>query len=273
MTQVWHLARRTVLVAGMLVGLFIYPTSSSAAPLCAGGEDFIDDGDGICRNFFPGDNAKFYLFDAVAGFEHLLRITVEDVLFGPEDEEGETGGFGLRFRANSLSPDATFAGFPDVDCVAYGPGGMCIEYEAITDDGAPLEGTAGHPIEGTDYVGPVTWLIAWSQPIGTFPVPDILHEIGEESPQDDIYDEILEGVFFDPELGPFDFACDNPYYDECSFLTEFAALKVPGDPVRAARSDNFTKAILVQQRVPEPATLALFGLGLTGYVLNRRRRG
>ena len=273
MTQVWNLARRTVLVVGMLAGLFIYPTASSAAPLCAGGEDFLDDGNGICRNFFPGDNAKYYLFDAVAGFEHLLRITVDEVLFGPEDETGNTGGFGLRFRANQLSPDTNFVNFPDWGCVAYGPGGTCIEYEAITDDGQPLQGTPDHPAQTVDYFGPVTWLVAWSQPVGTNPIPEILHELGEETPQDDIYDEILEGIFFSAELGPFDFACDNPYYQTCGFEIAAAEFKVPGDPVRAARSDNFTKAIVVQQRVPEPATLALFGLGLTGYVLNRRRRG
>lgn len=272
----FRMLRRTVLAACMFAGFLALSAPASAATLCAGGEDFIDDADGICRNFFPGDTAKFYLFDAVAGFEHLLRITVADVLFGPEDEDG--GGFGLRFRANQLPAGSTFPGFPDLTCVAYGPGGTCIEYEAIAEDGTPLEDTDNHPINGVDYVGPVTWLISWTQPVGISPIPEIIHEIGEESPQDKIYDEILEGIFFSAELGPFDFDCDFADYPEvtpCGFdeggIEFFSVGGKIGDPTRAGLSNNFTSAAVVQT-TPEPGTLALLGIGLTGYVVNRRRR-
>ena len=69
-------------------------------------------GDGvICRNFSPGDNAKFYFFDAAfGGFEHLLRVTVEEVL----------EPFGLAFFRNYLPAGTTFEpNFPNYVCVVY----------------------------------------------------------------------------------------------------------------------------------------------------------
>ena len=181
------------------------------------------------------------------GAEHLLRITIDSVL----------QSFGLRVRRDLIVP-GPIPGFPDYTCVAYGLSGQCVDYTALDP-----------PALGTEYLGPVTWLIAWEQPIGTSPIPEIFHD---ETPVDGTYDELLEGIFFSPTLGPRDFNCDNPYYATCGgFGGPSAALKV-GDPVRAALSDNFSRVIVGQQTVPEPGTLALLGLTLGGFALNARRR-
>ena len=134
----------------------------------------------------------------------------------------------------------------------------------------PIDSTEFQPVNGVEYLGPITWLIAWANPlVGTNPIPEIIHEIGENDP-DEIYDDILQGIFFNATLGPVDFDCDNPDHDTCA--SEFLSVKLPGDAVRASLSDNFTDVALVQQTVPEPGTITLLALGAGGLLLKRRRR-
>ncbi len=275
--------RRTVVAVCVFASFIVCAGPASAGPLCsemgfagvnddnpfdtgAGGGD---GGDGvICRNFFPGggDNAKFYFFDtAFGGFEHLLRVTVEEVL----------EPFGLAFFRNYLPAGTTFGpNFPNHVCVAYAQNGQCVEYSAVSNVNGlqPIDSTEFQPVRNSEYVGPITWLIAWSNPlVGTNPVPEIIHEIGENGDTDEIYDEILQGIFFSASLSPFDFDCDNPYYDTCPSESEFLSIKLPGDAVRASLSDNFTDVALVQV-VPEPGTMTLLALGAGGLLLKRRRR-
>lgn len=252
--------RRTFIALGAVACVCSFASPASAGPLCVGGETpfATDTGTGVCRNFTPGDNAKFFLFDAGTPFEHVLRITVDEVLEGPEPGES---GFGLRFVRNLLPAGSSFPGFPSWTCVPYGPGGMCVEYKTAP----PNE----HAVENVDYTGDITWLVAWAQPIGTDPVPEIVHEDGDDA--DQIYDEILPGIFFSAELGPGDFSCDLPDFDTCGRFSDGELSKVYGDPVRVSTSDSFSSAAVVQQ-LPEPGALALLALGLGASVMKARRR-
>ena len=243
---------RLAVMSGIFIGAMTHANTASAGPmdLCVGDNTTSS----ICRDFSIGtDVARYYWFDTdVAGFDHLLRITISNVY-----EE-----FGLRFD-RLFRPAGDDFGLPDYTCVAYGPGEQCIEYRT-----PPADTINGTP-DGAWYDGPITWTIAWSQPIGTSPIPEIVHAEG-----DSLIFEILENdIFFSAELGPSDFAFDNPCFPatECVF-TEFAALKTDGDPVRAALSDNFSGSGVVQANAPEPGTVALLGLGLSAYLANVRRR-
>lgn len=265
----FRMLRRTVLAACMFAGFLAFAAPAAAAPLCSGADadNPIDFGDGegslgdgsICRNFIAGvNNAAYYWFDFGTGSSHLLRVTVDTVL---QD-------FGLTFTRTLLDAGTVFAPFFNYICVNYGPGDQCVEYSA--DD---------PPVEGEEFAGDVTWLIAWEEIVGISPIPEIIHErTFNDQNGDALYDEILEGIFFSAELGPADFACDYADYQTCDegggegpppdidFL-----LKTDGDPVRAATSNNFSKVAVVQT-TPEPGTLALLGLGFGGFVLNRCRR-
>jgi hypothetical protein len=253
--------RRSLIAVGVLACSLSYATPAAAGPLCTDvtANDITEtadtafdlNGDGsVCRNFFVGgNNAAFYYFDLGTTFDNLLRVTVDTVL----------ADFGLTFTRDFLAAGTTFGPmFPNYTCVAYGVAGQCVEYT-----------TSLPPIDGVEYSGQITWLIAWNQPIGTSPIPDILHDTSNDA--DDLYDELLQGVFFDPTLGPANFACDSPYYQSCPVIG-FSSFAKVGDPVRAAVSDNFSKVVVAQQNVPEPGTLALLGLGFSGLVLNRKRR-
>lgn len=276
--------RRTIVAVCVFACLVAFAGPASAGPLCAdmgftgSNDDFpVDTGNGVggtagdgvvCRNFFPGDNVSYYLYDtAFFGFEHLLRITVDTVL----------EPFGLAFFRNYLPAGTTFPpDFSNYTCVAYAVDGQCVEYRGVyaedEEEGefAPIDGTEFQPEQGIEYSGLITWLISWAQPVGTSPIPDILHEIGEGGDTDEIYDEILTGIYFSPVLGPDAFDCDAPYTAVC--FSEFSTSKAPGDPTRAGTSDNFTNVVVAQQ-VPEPGTLALLGLVAAGVLLKRRQRG
>ena len=251
---------RFALMSGLFIGVLAHARTASAGPICSGGGvDFVSFegeqiGDTICRTFLAtgsdSDRAKFYLFDESTGFSHLLRITVDEVL---QD-------FGLRVHLNRLPSDYEFPGFESFNCIPYADpalGGPCIEYDVIDP-----------PTEGVEFSGDVTWLIAWELAVGISPMPEIIHERGTDP--DDIYDELLAGIFFSPTLGPGDFACDQPDAQTC-FSSDLLFAKVDGDPVRAALSDNFSSVAAVQP-APEPATLALLALGLSAYLANPRRR-
>jgi hypothetical protein len=143
-------------------------------------------------------------------------------------------------------------------CLAYGEGGQCVEYQS---GNIPVQGSDG------DYLGDVTWLIAWTPPIGT-ENGEIIHAPGDS----DTFEILTEDRFFNAFLGPNDYNCDFPGTTPC-FIVEIDSLAKIGDPVRAASSDNFSSAVVVEPTsVPEPGTLALLGVCLSGYALNRRRR-
>jgi hypothetical protein len=306
--------RKWLFTALVLSGTLAHASAASAATKwsesynpCSG----IQVDDAICRSFDEGfnENVNFFFFDQNTGFEHLLRITVDEVL----------RPFDITVQVNRLPADHEFPGFPGFNCVPYadpGLGGPCIEYEILDP-----------PVEGLDYTGDVTWLIAWEQPIGIDPIPEIIHERTFNDPNgpDDteIYDELLQGIFFSADLGPRDFNCRLPGVVVCNFevteddnegdgdegeegenerrktkgksgsnkgkgegtkkqwffsynkgyLTDTNLFQNGGvDPVRAATSNNFSKVALVQASTPEPATLALFGAALGGLLINARRR-
>ena len=249
--------RRGLLAACAVVGFFAVATPVSAGPLCVA-ENAVDAGIGACRNFAPGDNAKWFLFDAGTGFDHLLRITVDEVLLP----------FGLRI-VRQLSPGPhPIPGFPQYNCVAYGPGGTCVEYKTRDPLVPALE---YHPVKDVDYKSPIIWLASWILPIGTSPIPEIFHDLGVD---DGIYDEIMDGLAFSAELGPYDFTCDEP--DQLEGINEceprFERAVKFGDPVRVALSDSFSGAQVGQLAVPEPASAALFALIGAGVAVRQRRR-
>ena len=214
--------RRTLLAAAMLAAFLGCANPASAALLCTVPEGVTQEDGSICRNFLPGESSKYYWFDIGTGFDHLLRVTVDTVLPGPETSEV---GFGLRFLPVYHPAGYTYPGFPDFPCLAYAPPDptsteptepTCVEYQAIDDEGQPIDDDDPpddfQPFEGLtfDYLGDVTWLIAWSYPTAASPIPQIIHERGEFD-LDEVYDEALtEGFYFNQFQGPSDFACDNP---------------------------------------------------------------
>ena len=249
-------SRRGWLAAGAVICFFAFATPASAGPLCVAENAIADVSGSACRDFEPGDNAKWYLFDAGSGFDHLLRITVTEVL----------QPFGLRIVRNLVAP-GPIPGFPEYNCVPYGPAGMCVEYKTRDVVNPALE---YHPEEGLDYEGPIFWLASWILPIGIDPIPEIFHDQGVD---DGLYDELLEGTFFSAELGPYDFTCDEPDSGEGANVCEFSErLAKFGDPVRVALSDSFSAVQVGQLAAPEPATTALFALIGVGMAVRQRRR-
>jgi hypothetical protein len=269
------LPRRGLLAGCALVCVVAFAAPASAGPLCTGGDNLPSAGaTAVCRNFSSTEaegNARFFLFDADTGFDHLVRITVNNVL---ED-------FGLRLVRN-LIPQGPIPGFPDYDCVPYGLTGMCVEY---TTEHPQNPGQEYHPVEGEDYEGPVVWLVSWLQPVGIDPIPEIFHEFGTDD--DHVYDEIMDGVFFSADLGPEDFDCDasdstegsptecdtHAWYDDGDeevCVTCYLSPKY-GDPVRVSTSDTFSSA-QVGIAAPEPTTAALLAIMGAGYAVRLRRR-
>jgi hypothetical protein len=259
---------RRLLVALSLVSAFLtYAGPAYAGPLCsdlssslsinfnenddgsvgdAGDAVDISGDDNVCRDFILGqNNAAYYLFD-VGDFQHLLRITVDEVV----------ESFGLAFTL-IYHPEGTNFGIDGYSCLPYaqsGPTGTpCVEYRSLNE------------ITGEDYSGNVTWLISWTPAIGTEAGGEIVHAPGVTND----FAILSENKFFNAFLGPNDFDCDLPYNTPCSII-EVGFAKI-GDPVRSATSDNFSGAAVIESNVPEPGTLALLGLGLSGFVLNRRR--
>ncbi len=250
-------SRRGWLAAGAVICFLAFATPASAGPLCVVENSTADITGSACRNFAAGDDvARFFLFDAGSGFDHLLRITIDEVLVP----------FGLRIVRNLVTP-GPIPGFPAYNCVPYGPAGMCVEYLTRDVVDPTLE---SHPDEA-EYNGPIIWLASWLLPIGTDPIPEIFHDLGTD---DGTYDEIMDGIAFSAELGPYDFTCDEP--DQMEGINEcepirLAAAKL-GDPVRVALSDSFSAAQVGQLAAPEPATMALFALVGAGVAVRQRRR-
>ncbi len=252
-------SRRGLLAVCAVVCFLAFAKPASAGPLCVVQNAVADLSGSACRNFAAGDNvARYYLFDAGTGFDHLLRITIDEVLVP----------FGLRIVRSLVAP-GPISGFPEYNCVPYGPAGMCVEYLTRDVVDPTLE---SHPDEA-EYNGPIIWLASWIQQIGTDPIPEIFHDLGAD---DGTYDEIMFGLAFSAELGPYDFDCDEPDQfegiNECDPVIEFAARKI-GDPVRVALSDSFSRAQVGQLAAPEPTTAALFALVGAGLAVRKRRRG
>ena len=250
--------RRGLLAAFAVICLLGFAAPASAGPTCTVDNPIAVGGAAACRNFSGADNSKYFLFDAGTGFDHLVRITVNTVL--------ENFGLGLVRKLIAPGP---IPGFPEYNCVPYGPGGQCVEYTTVHPQNLVEE---YHPQEGVDYLGPIIWLVSWIQPIGTNPIPEIFHEFGDDN--DPEYDEIMQGIFFSADLGPYDFNCDEPNSSEgaptqCDFY-DFSYSSY-GDPVRVSMSDSFSSA-RVGIQAPEPTTLALFALFGASYAVRLRRR-
>jgi len=258
-------SHRGLLAAAVVTCFFAFATPATAGPLCV--TEGVQGGTDVCRDFGVGDNAKYYLFDAGSGFDHLLRITVNEVLVP----------FGLRI-VRELTPPGPINGFPDYNCVAYGPGNLCVEYKTRDVANAALE---AHPVDEVDYNGPIIWLASWILPIGTNPIPEIFHDVGVD---DGIYDELLTGIDFSAEQGPYDFNCDEPDNvdgaNECSeepppppdFTEVIGSFAKVGDPVRVSMSDSFSAVTVGQLAVPEPASMAFLAMIGAGWAVRSRRR-
>jgi hypothetical protein len=267
------LLRRGMLAGCTLVCVMAFAAPASAGPLCVEGDNDPTAGARqVCRNFTVGENvSRFFLFDAgpggnVSGFDHLVRITVREVL---QD-------FGLRLSRH-LIPQGPIPGFPDYNCVPYGLDDMCVDYQTRNADRADPY----HPEEGVDYDGPVIWLVSWLQPIGINPIPEIFHD----ADNDGVYEELMQGIDFDADLGPEDFDCDeadnvdgaqpcgedeHEYYGD-NETCEVCYLSPFSDPVRVSTSDTFS-GVRVGIQAPEPTTAALLAIMGAGYAVRLRRR-
>lgn len=260
--------RRTVPALGLCAAFLLFATPAVAGPLCVtlqdtldtnfdedgnesvGGEDDAVDlngDDAVCRDFDPGFGVSaYYLFDTDADGtfsegEHLLRVGFDEVI----------NSFGLAFEL-VYHPAGTDFGIDGYTCLAYADGDLCVEYQSMNE------------VSSDDYFGLVYWLIAWTPEMGTID-GEIIHAPGTT----DDYSILTENRYFDPNGGPRDYDCDSPYFAPCTIIE--IGLKAPGDPARGATSNNFSSVVNMES-VPEPGTMALFGIALGGYVLNRRRR-
>lgn len=231
--------------------------SCTFSPTGLGGSCDAEDDNDFGTVFFG--NAARYAFDPDGGGpDYFLDIIFDDVI----DE------FELEIENVHRTPEemaAKFAAnFPGYVCVPIFAG-SCVEFimTPVLDDeevGWAQEGPRGPgAIQG--YTMTISWFAATDPP---FNDPSILKYDG--SSPDGSYDRniTVPGSYFNGDPPPF-----PP--GTCEICIEFA--KSGDDPGIGGRDIAFSVNTVAQQ-VPEPATLALMGLGLgaVAYVSRRRRR-